>query len=137
MTALPEPRRWQAMLDRHSTLFGELVDGASIGIARRAEAKPVGSDMVVWEARGGKLVAGRRPFEGYANAGVDVLLVGDDEAMSELTEGLDGDALPVLKKLVRRGNIVCYVMRRQCDLIDAGYEDVLQSMGVAFAGACR
>ncbi len=93
--------------------------------------------MVVWEARGGRLVAGRRPFHGYANAGVDVLLVGDEDAMSELSNELDGDALPALKRLVRRGNVVCYVLRRQCELIDAGYEDVLQSMGVAFAGACR
>ena len=137
MTALPGPERWQGLLDRHSTLFGELVDGSRIGVARRADAKPAGAEMVVWEAQDGKLVAGRRPFGGYANAGVDVLLVGDDEAMSELSSGLDDDALPILKRLVRRGNIVCYVLRRQCELIDAGYEDVLQSMGVAFAGACR
>jgi len=143
MTALPEPERWQGLLNRHSTLFGELVDGSSIGIARRTGANLAGAEMVVWLAQDGRLVAGRRPFHGYADAGVDVLLVGDDEAMGELSQALDGqasdgeDALPVLKRLVRRGNIVCYVMRRQCDLIDAGYEDVLQSMGVAFAGACR
>ena len=137
MTPLPEPQRWQGLLDRHSTLFGELVDGSRIGIARRADVKPAGADMVVWEALDGRLVAGRRPFNGYADAGVDVLLVGDDDAMSDLSTGLDGDALPILKRLVRRGNIVCYVLRRQCELLDAGYEDVLQSMGVAFAGACR
>ena len=137
MTALPEPARWQGLLDRHSALFGDLDDGCRIGILRRADIKPPGTEMVVWEAVGGRLIAGRRPFSGYENARVDVLLVGDDDAMTELSAELDGDALPVLKRLVRRGNVVCYVLRRQCELIEAGYEDVLQSMGVAFAGACR
>ncbi len=137
MTALPEAARWQGLLDRHSALFGDLDDGCRIGIARRTDLKPPGAEMVVWEARGRRLVAGRRPFCGYENAGVDVLLVGDDDAMTELSAELDGDALPTLKRLVRRGNVVCYVLRRQCELIEAGYEDVLQSMGVAFAGACR
>lgn len=136
MTALPEPARWQPMLDRHATLFGELQDGCRIGIVRREGAAPA-ADMVVWQARAGRLVAGECAFRGFENAGVDVLLSGDDEAMAELEMALDGDALPVLKRLVRRGNIVCYVLKRQCQLLDAGYEDVLQSMGVAFAGACR
>lgn len=137
MTALPDPSRWQGLLDRHSTLFGELDDGCRIGIARRADVNQPGAMMVVWEAVGGRLVAGESPFPGYHGAGVDVLLVGDDEGMAEISGELEGDALPVLKRLVRRGNVVCYVLKRQCELLDAGYEDVLQSMGVAFAGACR
>lgn len=137
MTALPSPSRWQGLLDRHSTLFGELDDGCRIGIARRADVNQPGAAMVVWEATGGRLVAGERPFPGYRDAGVDVLLVGDDEAMTEIAGELEGDALPALKRLVRRGNLVCYVLKRQCELLDSGYEDVLQSMGVAFAGACR
>jgi hypothetical protein len=136
MTALPEASRWQPMLDRHSTLFGNLEDGCRIGVVRRVGAAP-GPDMVVWEARAGRLVAASQPFAGYANAGVDVLLSGDDEAMAELSAALDGDPLPVMKRHVRRGGIVCYVLKRQCELLDAGYEDVLQSLGVAFAGACR
>ncbi len=137
MTALPDPSRWQSLLDLHSTLFGDLADGCRIGIARRADVNRPGAEMVVWEAVGGRLIAAWRPFPGYRDTGVDVLLVGDDEAMVEMSSELEGDALPVLKRLVRRGNIVCYVLKRQCELIEAGYEDVLQSMGVAFAGACR
>lgn len=136
MTALPEPARWQPMLDRHATLFGELEDGCRIGVVRREGAVPA-TEMVVWEARAGRLIAGASPFRGFENGGADVLLACDGEAMGELAAVLDGDALPVLKRLVRRGNIVCYVLKRQCELLDAGYEDVLQSMGVAFAGACR
>jgi hypothetical protein len=136
MTALPQPARWQPLLDRHSTLFGNLEDGCRIGIVERTGAAP-GAEMVVWEARGGRLIASAGSFAGFGSAGVDVLLSGDGEAMAELASTLDGDALPVLKRLVRRGNIVCYVLKRQCELLDAGYEDVLQSLGVAFAGACR
>lgn len=137
MTALAEPARWQALLDRHGTLFGDLDDGCRIGVARRADVNRAGAEMVVWEARDGRLEARARPFPGYRDAGVDVLLVGDDESLAEVAETLDDDALPVLKRNVRRGGIVCYMLKRQCELIEAGYEDVLQSLGVAFAGACR
>jgi len=137
MTALPALSRWQSLLDRHSTLFGDLEDGCRIGIARRVDVNQPGAEMVVWEAVEGRLIAVLRPFPGYHNTGVDVLLVGDDDAMAEMSSELEADALPVLKRLVRHGNFVCYVLRRQCELIEAGYEDVLQSMGVAFAGACR
>jgi hypothetical protein len=134
--ALPEPARWQPMLDRHSTLFGKLTDGCRIGVVAREGAAP-GPDMIVWEALAGRLVAASLPFEGFERAGVDVLLSGNEEAMAELGAALDGDPLPVLKRHVRQGGIVCYVLKRQCELLDAGYEDVLQSLGVAFAGACR
>ncbi len=137
MTPLPEPCRWQGLLDRHSRLFGDLDDGCRIGVARRGDVNTPDATMVVWEAQGGRLVALGKPFPGYRDAGVDVLLVGDEEAICQISGELEGDALPVLKRLVRRGNLVCYVLRRQCELIEAGYEDVMLSLGVAFAGACR
>ncbi|TAK49850.1 MAG: hypothetical protein EPO23_01065 [Xanthobacteraceae bacterium] len=138
MSALPEAAAWQPLLDRNGKLFGDLRTGSRIGLARRSDLQRRGAPMIVWEARKGRLHALDQPFAGFDDPSLDVMLVGDDEAVNEVASNLDGDdALPVLKAQVRQGGFVCYLMRVQCDLIEAGYEDVLQSMGVVFMGACR
>jgi hypothetical protein len=138
MTApLPPPAAWQPMLDRHADLFADLDEGSRIGVARRDDVNRSGALMVVWEMVDGKAKAKEQSFAGYQDANVDVMLVGDDEAMAEIAGELDGDALPALKQLVRKGSFICYVMKRRCVLVAAGYEDVLDSFGVPFLGACR
>lgn len=137
MIALPEPAAWQGMLDRCGPSFSSLRSGSRIGIARRSELARDDAAIVVWEARRGRLYAAREPFRGYGDRSLDVMLVGDDEAVHDVAENLGSDGLLALKEQVRRGGFVCFVMRAQCDLVEAGYEDVLQSMGVVFMGACR
>ena len=137
MSALPEPAAWQAMLDRYGKLFGDRCTGSRIGVARRADLTQRGAPMIVFEARKGHLHALAAPFAGFDDPTLDVMLVGDDEAMQEVGSHLRGEGLPILKHQVRQGGFVCYLMRVHCDLVEAGYEDVLQSMGVVFMGACR
>ena len=38
---------------------------------------------------------------------------------------------------IRTGNILFFVMKSKYELQDAGYEDFLDSLGLAFLGACR
>lgn len=137
MIALPEPAAWQAMLDRYRPAFANLRSGSRIGIARRDDLGHGEAGMVVFEARRGRLHAAQEPFRGYGDGTLDVMLVGDDAAVSEVARRLVDDGLPALKEQVRHGGFVCFLMRTQCDLVEAGYEDVLQSMGVVFMGACR
>ncbi len=138
MTApLPPAAAWQVLLDRHAELFADLDEGARIGVARRDDVNQAGAVMVVWEIEDGKAKAKEQPFPGYQEAKVDVMLVGDDGAMGDIAGELDGDALPALKQLVRKGSFICYVLKRRCVLEAAGYEDVLDSFGVPFLGACR
>ena len=68
---------------------------------------------------------------------LDLLLVADDEALEAISRHLGGDPLTVMKGLIRRGNVLFYVMRTKRELQDAGYEDFLDSLGLAFLGACR
>ena len=42
-----------------------------------------------------------------------------------------------IKRLIRRGNIMFFVFKNKAQLQDAGYEDFLESLGLAFLGACR
>jgi hypothetical protein len=137
MNGLPEPAAWQAMLDHYGVFFCNLRSGSRIGIARRSDLERGEASMVVWEARRGRLYAERKPFCGYGDRSLDIMLVGDDAAVAEVGRHLTDDGLPALKEQVRQGGFVCFLMRAQCDLVEAGYEDVLQSMGVIFMGACR
>jgi hypothetical protein len=137
MSGLPDPAAWQVMLDRYGAFFGNLRSGSRIGIAQRGDLGRPEASIVVWEARRGRLYAERKPFCGYGDKSLDVMLVGDDDAVSEVARHLGEKGLPALKEQVRQGGFVCFLMRAQCDLVEAGYEDVLQSMGIVFMGACR
>lgn len=137
MRGLPDPAAWQVMLDRYRVFFGNLRSGSRIGFARRSDLRRNEAGMVVWEARRGRLYAACEPFRGYGDGSLDVMLIGDDAAVAEVGRRLGNDGLPALKEQVRQGGFVCFLMRAQCDLVEAGYEDVLQSMGIVFMGACR
>ncbi len=137
MNRLPGAAAWQVMLDRNGSPFDDLRTGSRIGIARRPDATACSADMIVLEARKGRLVALEQPFNGFADPSLDIMLIGDDEAFDDVARHLAGDGLAALKRQVRAGGIVCYFMRVQCDLIEAGYENLLLSLGVAFLGACR
>lgn len=137
MIALPGPAAWQDMLDRYGPSFATLRGGARIGIARRSDLERGDASIVVWEAHRGRLHATREPFRGYGDGSLDVMLVGDDAAVGEVARRLGDDGLPALKEQVRQGGFVCFLMRTHCDLVEAGYEDMLSSVGVVFMGACR
>jgi hypothetical protein len=137
MNRLLEAATWQVMLDRHGNLFGDLRTGSRIGIARHADVVAREADIIVLEARKGKLIAFQQPFEGFDDPCLDIMLVGDDEALDEVSRHVEGDALAAIKQQIRVGWFACYLMRVQCDLIEAGYENVLAAFGVPFLGACR
>lgn len=144
---------WQRLLDRHQDLFSEMTAGSSIGIVaksitgvlpgkRVAALRAAGLDstdaaVLAWEVRGNGMVAAYRRCRGLDEAGVDLLLVADDEALEQIREHLESETLGVMKKLIRRGNILFYVMRTKHELQDAGYEEFLESLGLAYLGACR
>ena len=144
---------WQTMLDRHAELFTEMTPGSAVGVVPRAgsgiqpgkhvaglSAAGGGSDMLVWQIRDGHeagMLASNRGYTGFQQANVDLLFVADDAALTALREALQGDTLSIMKRLIRKGNIMFYVMKTKYQLQDAGYEEFLDSLGLAFLGACR
>ncbi|MBK7022789.1 MAG: hypothetical protein IPH41_04490 [Sulfuritalea sp.] len=140
---------WQAMLDRHREVFTEMDDGARIGIVSREASgilpgkhlegvqRAAEVDMLAWEVQGGGMQAGIERFAGMATVKVDLLLVADAEALAAARADLAGNALTTIKKAIRRGNIMFFVFKNKAQLQDAGYEDFLESLGLAFLGACR
>lgn len=142
---------WQAMLDRHQALFADMLPGSRIGILPRSATSLLPGRriaglaaidlaegrMLAWETREEGVRAGYRSCLRFEEAQVDLLLVPDDAALEAILAALGGDTLAVMKKMIRQGNMLFFVMRAKHELQEAGYEDFLDSLGLAFLGACR
>ena len=140
---------WQSMLDRQRELFVEMEAGSRLGfVSREASGILPGKHcegvrvvtevpMMAWEIENGGMSARIERFAGMSSTRVDVLLVADREAMDTMLAELGGDTLKTIKRLIRRGNIMFFLFRNKAQLQDAGYEDFLESLGLAFLGACR
>ena len=141
---------WQSMLDRQRELFVDMDAGSRIGFVSR-EASGIlpgkhleGVQMVAtevplmaWQIENGGMSVRIERFAGMSSTRVDLLLVADRDAMEAMQTELGGDMLKTIKRLIRRGNIMFFVFKNKAQLQDAGYEDFLDSLGLAFLGACR
>lgn len=143
---------WQSMLDRHAELFSEMVPGSSIGfVARSGSGIMPGKhaagvkgaqgegEMLAWEipAGGAGIRASFQGYRGFEDTQVDLLFVAEEGGLQAMRDALDGDALAVMKRQIRKGAIMFYVMKTKYQLQDAGYEEFLDTLGLAFLGACR
>lgn len=141
---------WQAMLDRQVELFAEMVTGSSVAIVPREGsgiqpgkhvaglmAAGGSGEMLRWEVTAGGVKAALVPYRGFQQAKVDLLFVAEAEALDKLRGNIGDETLPLMKRMIRAGSIMFFVMRTKYELQDAGYEEFLDSLGLAFLGACR
>ncbi len=128
---------WQGLVERHHRLFEAWVEGAAIGIVPRAAADAGSGEMLAWVRRGEAVRVEIRRFGGFADCGVAVLFVADPGALERLHERIDDNALGAMKLMLRQGGMLLYVLAPKSQLLDDGYEDFLESLGLAFMGACR
>jgi hypothetical protein len=145
-----EVHSWQEMLERHAPLFSELVPGSAVGFVPRAGSgihpgKHVAGvvnaggegEMLTWAMEGESMRAGVRHYSGFQDARVDLLFVADEAGLEAMRGALHGETLSIIKRQIRKGTIMFFVMKTKFELQDAGYEDFLDSLGLAFLGACR
>jgi hypothetical protein len=149
-TRFGELEDWQAMLDRHGELFADMVPGSSVAIVPREGsgiqpgkhvaglmAAEGAGDMLRWEVTAEGVRATLVPYRGFQEARVDLLFVAEEAALEKLRNDIGDETLPLMKRQIRAGGIMFFVMRTKYELQDAGYEEFLDSLGLAFLGACR
>jgi hypothetical protein len=78
-----------------------------------------------------------RRFGGFADCGVAVLFVAEPGALGAVHERLHENALGQMKLQLRQGGMLLYVLAPKSQLLEDGYEDFLETLGLAFMGACR
>jgi hypothetical protein len=145
-----ELQAWQAMLDRHAPLFSEILPGSAVGFVPRVGSgiqpgKHVAGlmsaggkgEMLTWVMDDHGMRAFYRHYAGFQDARVDLLFVADDDALEAMREAMQGETLSIIKRQIRKGSMMFYVMKTKYQLQDAGYEEFLDSLGLAFLGACR
>ncbi|NUM40893.1 MAG: hypothetical protein HUU45_04585, partial [Leptospiraceae bacterium] len=124
---------WQAMLDRHEELFTEMVPGSSVAIVPKEGsgiqpgkhvaglmAAEGAGEMLRWEVTTNGMRAEMVPYRGFQDAKVDLLFVADGEALDKLRNNIGDDTLSLMKRQIRAGNIMFFVMRTKYELQDAG-----------------
>jgi len=130
---------WQAVLDTNRDVFTDMSAGASVGLVDDdgLNAPPCPMLVWTWAPDQDRMVAVPARFKGFAEAGVDLLLVARNGAFEDLQRDLDVDALERLGEMVTAGAFVFYVFRTRNELQERGHEELLEILGLGFLGACR
>ncbi|HEY1360754.1 MAG TPA: hypothetical protein VGF60_00840 [Xanthobacteraceae bacterium] len=128
---------WQTLLDRHAAVFSEIQPGSRIGLMSKDDFEPPEAALLVWEATGGGMRAKYESFPGFDAVAVDLLLIADDATIRNLHDSAHPDPLAEMKRKVRRRDILLFVVKPRHQLIDNGYSEFLDCLGLVFMGTCR
>ncbi len=129
---------WNAMLSRHAEVFGEVTPGSGIGIVPQADAAQRCGTMLVWErTEADGMAAALRPYTGYHQCGADLLFVAEDRGLHAIYGEIAARPLDEMKAALRRGDLCMFVTKRRDDLTDAGWDELLETLGRAYMGLCR
>jgi len=94
--------------------------------------------MLVWELLRGKARALSGTFPGWRAAGVELLLVLDEDTTTSLQAALSEETLlPALKKMIRLGKVNLFILKPRDELQELGFEEFLEVLGVPFLGTCH
>ena len=128
---------WQALLDRHESMFAGLLTGSRIGLLPEEDFESPGAMMLVWEATEQGMVASYRSFSGFDTVEVDLLFIPNNETLRQLHDRTNPSPFVDMKRKVRRRETLLYVVKSRASLLELGYEEFLDSLGLTFVGACR
>lgn len=92
---------------------------------------------MVWCRHREGMTVEQRPFTGFDSCGVDLLFVSGPGALEAVHAQVDDNPMGAMKLAVREGRMLLYVLRSKRQLLDNGFEDFLEILGLAFMGACR
>jgi len=94
-------------------------------------------EMLAWERGACGMRACTRSYRGLADASCDVLFFFERDALESVLARAHDGPLGELKRRIRAGRILLMVLRTRQALRERGYDDLLESLGLPFMGACR
>ena len=131
------PEVWQPVLDQHALLFSGLEHGCAAALIPKLDWDAGAGSMLEWRSAVGGMQAALKPWLGPARADVDLLFVGLRDSFNRLAAADASLRLSLLKDMLHEGDVLFFVMKTKCHLLDSGWEDFLDTLGLAFMGACR
>ncbi|KAB2882104.1 MAG: hypothetical protein F9K38_08530 [Pseudorhodoplanes sp.] len=118
-------------------IFLGMQPGSRVGLMSKDDFDPPAATMVVWEATGAAMQAKYESFPGFDQVRVDLLFIADDATIRRLHDAANPTPFAEIKTKVRRRDILLYVVKPRQDLLNCGYEEFLDSLGLVFMGTCR
>jgi hypothetical protein len=128
---------WQSVLDRHSAIFLGMCGGSRIGVMSKDDFEPPDATMLVWEAAANTMRAKYERFPGFDRVEIDLMFIADEATLARLHDSANTNPFAVIRSKVRRRDILLYVVRPRQELLDRGYSEFLDSLGLVFMGTCR
>ena len=128
---------WQSLLDRNPDIFYGMKPGSKVGLLTQDDFEPPDATMLVWESTTEGMRAYYGSFPGFEKVEIDLLFIADDPAIRRIYDDSNPVPFADMKTKVRRRDILLYIVKPRAQLLELGYEDFLDSLGLTFMGACR
>ncbi len=128
---------WQSLLDRHPAIFLGMKPGSRVGLMAKDDFDVPSAMMLVWEATEQGMRARYQPFPGFDQVELDLLFIADDPSIARLHNRANPQPFAEMRAKVRRREILLYVVKPRSELLERGYEEFLDGLGLVFMGACR
>lgn len=128
---------WRRLLAGDAGPLAALVPGARIAVIPQPYARREAGCLLMCEAQPGGMASRIARFAGFQRCDADIAFVINDEARASLVDEAGHDGLGALRRLVRRGHVVLYFLKCEGALIELGFEEFLESLGLNVLGACR
>jgi hypothetical protein len=132
-----DPSLWQPVLEHHASLFSGLEPGCAAALIPKPDWDAGSGTMLEWRCCGDGMRAALKPWRGAAQTDVDLLFVGLRDSFARLSATDLRNRFSLLKDMLHQGDVMFFVMKTKCHLVDSGWEDFLDTLGLAFMGACR
>ena len=128
---------WQAVLNRNAPVFSDIRPGSRIGLMSKDDFEPPDATMLVWEATENAMQTKYESFPGFDEVKIDLLLIADDATIYDIHDPANPNPLAEIKAKVRRRDIMLFVVKPWHELLDCGYSEFLDSLGLVYMGTCR
>jgi uncharacterized membrane protein (UPF0127 family) len=111
--------------------------GSKVGLLSKDDFEPPTAMMLVWESTPAGMRAYYCAFPGFDSVDIDLLFIGGDPIIRRIHDANTPAPFADMKTQVRRRDMLLYIVKPRAQLIERGYEDFLDSLGLTFMGACR
>jgi len=128
---------WRICLNINKEIFSEIKINGKIGILPRNSDGSEGSTIQVWEILEDSIRVSLQPFLGFRDASADLIFLLESSALEEIYRHLKNELLIGLRKQIRHGKALLFLMKGRDYLIDMGYEELIEYLGIPCLGTCH
>lgn len=109
----------------------------TIGILPRNSDGGEGSAIQVWEMLEDSVRVSIQPFPGFRDASADLIFLLESSALEEVYRQSEGQLLVELRKQIRHGKVLLFLMKGLDYLIGMGYKELIEHLGIPCLGTCH